>query len=50
MGEGSCFICWEPLVSAPVVQLECAARHFVHLACAKERLRVGSTAAGLLLG
>lgn len=41
MGDGSCCFCWEPLVSAAVMPLACAAGHFVHLHCAKQRLQAG---------
>lgn len=41
VGDGSCCFCWEPLVSAAVIPLACAAGHFVHLHCAEQRLQTG---------
>lgn len=41
VGDGDCCFCWEPLVSAAVMQLACAAGHFVHLHCAQQRLKAG---------
>lgn len=40
VGDGSCCFCWDPLVSAAVIPLACAAGHFVHLHCAKDHLKV----------
>jgi hypothetical protein len=42
VGDGNCCFCWEPLVSDAVMQLACQAGHFVHLQCAKQRLRVST--------
>jgi hypothetical protein len=44
VGDGSCCFCWEPLVSAAVMQLSCAAGHFVHVACAQQRIKVRQAA------
>jgi hypothetical protein len=44
VGDGSCCFCWELLVSAAVMQLSCAAGHFVHVACAQQRIKVRQAA------
>lgn len=40
VGNGLCCFCFEPLISAPVMQLSCAGPHFVHLECVERRLKV----------
>ena len=36
-GDDACPVCWEPLASAPAIQLTC--NHVCHLACAQEKLK-----------
>ncbi|GLI67902.1 hypothetical protein VaNZ11_012227 [Volvox africanus] len=36
-----CCFCWEPLRTAPCIELACGLRHLCHLHCALERLAVG---------
>ncbi|GIL90953.1 hypothetical protein Vretimale_17097 [Volvox reticuliferus] len=36
-----CCFCWEPLRTAPCIELACGLRHICHLHCALERLAVG---------
>ncbi|KAG2484757.1 hypothetical protein HYH03_016411 [Edaphochlamys debaryana] len=39
--QGDCCFCWEPLPSAPCVQMGCAGGHVCHLHCATARLAAG---------